>query len=140
MSAENVEMNDQEKETVEMMKFLDNLNKFKKEKGVTPQLEMWYSSEEAQEQNERFVTMFESLMVTTLLAENLETQQDIQGLIGKDWIRFNIGNQPYEFEIDWAQEQNRIFFEGPDKAAKFFVEKIREQVVEAAKNRGGKKK
>lgn len=124
----------EDQETKDMKQFLTNLRNYQKEKGVTPQLVMWYYSEDGQKANEIFTSRLKSLLVTTVLAEDVETEPSIQGLIGADFIRFNIGNSGYEYKIDWTEEQNKIFFHGPKAAAKYYTDLIRQEVIEAAKN------
>lgn len=122
------------KEVEEVKQFLTKLHEYEKEKGVTPQLRAWYHSEDGARENENFVTRMKALLVSTLLAEDVEINPSIQGLIGVDYFTFKIGDCNYEYKTDWTQEQNYIFFHGAKAAAEHYAARIRDEVISAAKN------
>lgn len=121
-------------EIQDVKQFLTKLHEYEKEKGVTPQLRAWYHSEDGARENENFVTRMKSLLVSTILAEDVEINPSIQGLIGVDYFTFHIGDVSYEYKTDWTKEQNYIFFHGAKAAAEHYTALIRNEVVSAAKN------
>lgn len=127
------EMNENDKETRDMKDFLLRLHDYQKSKGVTPQLMQWYYSDEGSDANTEFAYKLQEAIETKLLASDVLIEPSIQGLIGIDVVRFKIGNNDYELKTDWTEEQNCIFFNGPEKAAEIYYNRVRDFVVNKAK-------
>ena len=127
------EMNADDKETQDMKDFLKRLHDYQKAKGVTPQLTQWYYSEEGQDANTEFAYKLQEAIETKLLASDVLIEPSIQGLIGIDVVSFKIGNNEYQLNTDWTEEQNCIFFNGPEKASEIYYNRVRDFVVNKAK-------
>lgn len=117
-----------------MKRYIDQLRQHSRE-GVeaaadtSRTLKDWYDSADGERQGEEFAVTLESLITSELNAENAAVCPSVQGLVGSDYVTFSIGDTNYEYKINYRQEQNYIFQNGPQDAAEHYLEIIKDNVM-----------
>lgn len=89
----------------------------------------WYMSAKGESDNDKFAEKLEGLVKRKFNVSDYFEEPSIQGYSGNDYIDIELvdGNK-YSFSFSWSEMQEKIFETGPDKAAKYYFNEIKEGI------------
>lgn len=89
----------------------------------------WYMSEKGESDNDKFAEKLESLVKRKFDVSDYFEEPSIQGFAGADFINIElVDGSKYSFAFSWSDMQETIFENGPDKAAKYYFNEIKEGI------------
>lgn len=92
-------------------------------------IDEWYMSSDGEIDNDKFAEKLENLVRNDFDVSDYFEEPSIQGFSGADniSIKLNDGSE-YSFSFSWYDMQEKIFGDGPDKAAKYYFNEIKEGI------------
>lgn len=89
----------------------------------------WYMSSDGEIDNDKFAENLEKLVKTKFDVSDYFEEPSIQGFAGTDNISIKLNNgSEYSFSFSWREMQEAIYSDGPDAAANYYFNEIKEGI------------